>query len=93
MYWMIAKTSPGVRPLPRSMRAPLSQTITRAAALSTKAAIGSMIAMRTFARMMLSAMTRVASVIRLWAKRSRSKARMTRMPRRRSRTRSFCLSQ
>ena len=58
-----------------------------------RAATGSMISMRTLARMRLFAITWVASVMRSWARRSRSKARMTRMPRSRSRTRSFCLSQ
>ena len=66
-YWIMAKISPAVRPLPRSMRTPPRYTISRAAVFSTKAAAGSMISMLTLARIRLSAMMRVASVIFSWA--------------------------
>ena len=93
MYWITAKISPAVRPEPRSIRTPPRKTTSRAARFRTKQASGSTIDMWILARMMLSDITRVASLMRSWDLVSRSKARITRMPRRRSRTRSFCRSQ
>ena len=92
-YCTIAKISPPLTPLrPFSMRQPPIHTISTAAIFISAMVSGETSPMLTFAWMMLSAMTCVASSMRLCSRGSLLKARITRMPCRRSRTMSFCLS-
>ena len=91
-YWTMAKMSPPVRPVDVSIRQPPKYTISTAAMFSRKVASGEMAPMATLPRMKLLAMIRVASDTRSCSRFSELNARMTRMPRRRSRMISFCRS-
>ena len=92
-YSITARIPPTVRVLSgREMRKAPAQRITTVARLSKNMQTGLMSPARTLARMMLSAITRVAASVFFCSVSSRLKARTTRIPVSRLRTSAFCLS-